>query len=556
MPQFWWGPAGPPPDVAEIERMAQARNAAFAGPGAAEGLGREAFVLAAAASLELPGAVAHVLFDRLASYPPTADARAEAEAEAEAEAAAAASAAEGTPMPPPPATSVSAAARAALRPTVCDHDGKRRVTRADLDAWIRGPVGPGGEPADAVGVAHRIFAVIWREPKGALPPAPEPEVASTGETSAAATARAARTRRRLLAHASAARIRELALKGLTPCMLVPLLRAVVDTHPGLEFLRASPDFQTRYLETVCHRIYHALDRGDRGCISRSEFVRSPLPAVLAQLDREEDVNRVRRFFSYEHFYVIYCRFWELDGDHDFAVGRDDLLRYGNNALTYRAVDRVLAGRGRPLRGPTGGAWGDGTLAPERPVGDPGAQLGYEDFCWFILSEEDKTTDAALRYWHGVCDEDEDGYVGRREAAVFYEEQLQRMESLLAEPVGWDDLWCQLIDLLGPQHPDRGFSLADLKRSGTSGADSRNPRLGGPARHQSGTLFHALCNINKFVAFETRDPFGGGGRPGDSDEIGPLTPWDRFASAEYVRLALEEDGERDEGGMELDGDGGF
>jgi hypothetical protein len=25
-------------------------------------------------------------------------------------------------------------------------------------------------------------------------------------------------------------------------------------------------------------------------------------------------------------------------------------------------------------------------------------MGYEDFVWFILSEEDKTTDTALEYW--------------------------------------------------------------------------------------------------------------------------------------------------------------
>jgi hypothetical protein len=52
--------------------------------------------------------------------------------------------------------------------------------------------------------------------------------------------------------------------------------------------------------------------------------------------------RSRRYFSYEHFYVIYCKFWELDSDHDFLIDKEDLLRYGNHALTYRIVDRIFA----------------------------------------------------------------------------------------------------------------------------------------------------------------------------------------------------------------------
>ena len=40
-----------------------------------------------------------------------------------------------------------------------------------------------------------------------------------------------------------------------------------------------------------------------------------------------------RYFSYEHFYVVYCKFWELDTDHDFSLDRADLARYSNCCLT-------------------------------------------------------------------------------------------------------------------------------------------------------------------------------------------------------------------------------
>ena len=39
------------------------------------------------------------------------------------------------------------------------------------------------------------------------------------------------------------------------------------------------------------------------------------------VDEEEDINKVLRFFSYEHFYVVYCKFWELDTDHDFLIDK-------------------------------------------------------------------------------------------------------------------------------------------------------------------------------------------------------------------------------------------
>lgn len=53
-------------------------------------------------------------------------------------------------------------------------------------------------------------------------------------------------------------------------------------------------------------------------------------------------NSLCRYFSYEHFYVIYCKFWDLDTDHDFFIDKENLIRYGNHALTYRIVDRIFS----------------------------------------------------------------------------------------------------------------------------------------------------------------------------------------------------------------------
>lgn len=75
-----------------------------------------------------------------------------------------------------------------------------------------------------------------------------------------------------------------------------------------------------------------------GRISLYEFEHSPLVPTLEQLSQEDDINQVVEFFSYEHFYVIYCKFWELDRDRAFLLSRDDLLRYGNHCLTEVGVN--------------------------------------------------------------------------------------------------------------------------------------------------------------------------------------------------------------------------
>eukprot|EP00958_Prasinococcus_capsulatus_P021543 scaffold2926_cov399-Prasinococcus_capsulatus_cf.AAC.12 len=112
-------------------------------------------------------------------------------------------------------------------------------------------------------------------------------------------------------------------------------------HPGLEFLQDTPEFQDRYLETVTYRIFYHVNRSGSGRMTLKELQRSNLMSAMQIVDEEEDINKVLHYFSYEHFYVIYCKFWELDQDHDFLIDREDLLRYGNHALTYRIVNRYL-----------------------------------------------------------------------------------------------------------------------------------------------------------------------------------------------------------------------
>ena len=59
---------------------------------------------------------------------------------------------------------------------------------------------------------------------------------------------------------------------------------------------------------VAH-VFAPVDRAGSGAqkISLQKWRRSALPEVLFQLDEEGDINLVRDFFSYNHFYVIWRR---------------------------------------------------------------------------------------------------------------------------------------------------------------------------------------------------------------------------------------------------------
>ena len=45
------------------------------------------------------------------------------------------------------------------------------------------------------------------------------------------------------------------------------------------------------------------------------------------MDADPDVNKELAYFSYEHFYVLYCRFWELDSDHDARLAASEARLY-------------------------------------------------------------------------------------------------------------------------------------------------------------------------------------------------------------------------------------
>lgn len=58
--------------------------------------------------------------------------------------------------------------------------------------------------------------------------------------------------------------------------------------------------------------------------------------------------------------------------------------------------------------------------------DPRATMTYEDYVYFMLSEEDRGNEHSLRYWFACVDLDGDGRIGHMEMRLFYDRQVIAM----------------------------------------------------------------------------------------------------------------------------------
>ncbi|XP_058061664.1 uncharacterized protein LOC131211980 [Anopheles bellator] len=296
---------------------------------------------------------------------------------------------------------------------------------------------------------------------------------------------------------------------ILPEDFAPLIQDVVDTHPGLAFLKEAAEFHSRYVHTVIARIYYSVNRSWTGKITTAELRKSNLLDVIQLLEEEEDINQIMAYFSYEHFYVIYCKFWELDRDHDLYIDQQDLARHNDHALSSRMIERIFSGCV--------------TRSPRRGNNNPmiqgpnGPKMSYTDFVWFLLAEEDKSHPTAIEYWFRCMDVDGDGALSMYELEYFYEEQQHRMESLGIETLPFEDCLCQMLDMLKPATPGC-VTLADLKRC-----------------KMTPIFFDTFFNLEKYMEHEQRDPFA-------QRENDDLSDWDRYAAQEYELLVAEEGGD--------------
>ncbi|KAJ3311519.1 Serine/threonine-protein phosphatase 2A regulatory subunit B'' subunit alpha [Boothiomyces sp. JEL0838] len=215
-------------------------------------------------------------------------------------------------------------------------------------------------------------------------------------------------------------------------------------------LVAADLFTTVQVETVITRLFYEKMNNTNPKMSFTEFKKVGFLKSLSKLEGTADINTTKDLFSYQHFYVIYCKFWELDRDHDMIINLPSLMRYDGGAMTSAILTRVMQGCGKPLaKGPNS------------------CVMTYEDFIWFIFAVEDKRTPQAIEYWFRCLDLDGDGVISLYELTHFYNDQLERMKcSRISDEWKMNDFICSLIDLVKPKNRNY-FTLLDLKKSGSA-----------------------------------------------------------------------------------------
>ena len=62
-------------------------------------------------------------------------------------------------------------------------------------------------------------------------------------------------------------------------------------------------------------------------VTLKQFKNIKFVEALKDLEKHNDINLVRNFFSYKNFYVLYCKFWELDTNRDGYIQLRDLIHY-------------------------------------------------------------------------------------------------------------------------------------------------------------------------------------------------------------------------------------
>ena len=277
--------------------------------------------------------------------------------------------------------------------------------------------------------------------------------------------------------------------------LAPYFAALIHTHPSLKFLESELRLQSSFAKCIIARTFYALDCELRGRITKRALANSNFCQCLMAVDSASDVSDVSDFFSYEHFYVIVSKMWQLDEEEAGVISVEKLASYDSDRIPLPLVKRFV------------------DLLPG--TREPG-QVTFVDFVYFLMAVEDKTTETALRLWYKVCDLDDDGILSFHELDKLYELQREKGEKLGTEPVPYAHVLSQMLDLI--ENVDTGITLAQLRR----------------AKHRE-LFLNAFIDFKKFHQTEVSDPLFGMNTQG---KFAGMKEWDAFCQAEYARLSQQ------------------
>jgi Ca2+-binding EF-hand superfamily protein len=132
-------------------------------------------------------------------------------------------------------------------------------------------------------------------------------------------------------------------RGISKSDLTPILYEVINRHPSLSFFRPVTECHLKYVETVLVRIFAMFDPKNTGYITlRSlKHFNPSLGQVLLKLESMKDINDERLFFSYEHYYVLFCKFWDLDRMNPKGVLSKGEFEKFEGQITKLGVERIF-----------------------------------------------------------------------------------------------------------------------------------------------------------------------------------------------------------------------
>ncbi|KAJ3163230.1 Serine/threonine-protein phosphatase 2A regulatory subunit B'' subunit beta [Geranomyces michiganensis] len=288
---------------------------------------------------------------------------------------------------------------------------------------------------------------------------------------------------------------------LIPMDFEPIVRQVVLLHPAFEFLRPPSSFQDRYVETVIAQLFTIRPIHSHR-VSLRDYRKAGLLDLLTRVEQAAVCLgfHIPPQFSYKSFYVIYCKFWKLDGGdggaRDMLLTATDLERYAQGALTPLVCQRVvdLYGSGRVVvRHPAHlqypprqhhrdseadddyddeddddddqGQYEDSRSRPEDEEEE--RALTFMDFVRFIRATEDKSAPESIAYWFQVLDLEQDGAISLLELETVWAWQEERLHTL--EDYTFHALLSVIWDTLRVDQSRTSLLLADLRRTPVAAA---------------------------------------------------------------------------------------
>ena len=285
----------------------------------------------------------------------------------------------------------------------------------------------------------------------------------------------------------------------------PILETLLKENSSLAFLKEYPEHQQKYIKTVITRIFYMNDSNDDGQITFDDFKKSDLVETIQKI-YNKDVNKIRQYFSYEHFYVIYSTFYEnstYECKDKLYMPKEVFFTYAYN-LGMRTVNRIF------------------DEIPRKFVSEEKYMMSYEDFIYYMISEEDKTSPTSIKYWFKVIDLNNKGIITKKEMEYFYEEQIEKLKNNKKEVMKFKDVLKKIINLIPPEKENK-WNLQNFLD---------NPK-------NSSNVFNMLLNMNK-INNKGKDSF----IINEIENGEDYTDWDIFAYKEFERK-MNEDNEDNE-----------